>query len=89
MFLGLPQNVWYVSFVIPIHVTTYAERLTKRSSSCWDIWSDMTIFAISSKKVQGAVVYVSSAAELAWVADNILSQCAYLQVVSHTRTNHA
>ena len=43
----------YDSFLIPIHVTTYAERLTKIGLVVTEIFkSDMPIFAVSSNKVQ-------------------------------------
>ena len=48
--IGYHSNVPFVSFVIPIHVTIYTERLVK--IGLVDIRSDMPIFAVSSKKVQ-------------------------------------
>ena len=47
--LGLPLN--FCQFCNP-HTCVRLKADEDRSSSCWDVWSDMLIFAVSSKKVQ-------------------------------------
>jgi len=42
--IGFGYHKTYVSFVIPIHVTTYAERLTKIGLVFADIWTTIVKF---------------------------------------------